>query len=182
MDVRVENHPGFPSDLYVDGELLAKVDPAVGDVVEDLAARAEARRELCARALRFLAPLRARWRDEQKEFGFFEGPLSFSNQEFAALLADLGAAVGQVAGLTTPAHAGRVIERVELAEIRADGAMRFTWAATADDPLQGLLWLTGAERPAGVQVGARGRLVYESTGSHGLYYFEPEWDPEDAQP
>lgn len=171
MDVRVENHPGFPSDLYVDGELLGKVDPAVGDVVEGLLATIAARLELCAQAWRFLAALATWRRDQQQEFGYLEQPL-FANRTFDELLYNLGAAVGQQGDPAAPAPAGRVIENVALAEIRSDGAMRFSWAVAADDPLQGILWMTGQERPIGVQVGARGRLVYQSTGSYGRYVFE----------
>lgn len=88
------------------------------------------------------------------------------------------ALLDQHAGPSAPsagpaASAGHVIEGVEMAEIRpTDGAMRCTWAAAPDDPLQGTLWLTGPERPTGVQVGAWGRLVYQSTGTYGRYVFE----------
>lgn len=66
---------------------------------------------------------------------------------------------------------GKIIEDVTLSEIReGDGAQLYVWGGGVDD----CLWLTGRNRADNVRVGDKGRLVYRSTASEGLYWFERE--------
>lgn len=90
MDVQVYSHPGFASDLYVDGERLAGVEPAVGDVIEALAQTHEQGQQACAAALAFLSSLAEYRRDAEKQYGSFE-IVSVDNAKFEALLAVLRA-------------------------------------------------------------------------------------------
>ncbi len=65
----------------------------------------------------------------------------------------------------------RIIENVTLAEIRpGDFAQLYKWSERPEDSI----WLTGYNRAANVNVGDRGRFVYKSTASQGLWWFEKE--------
>ena len=64
---------------------------------------------------------------------------------------------------------GRIIENVTLVEVRpGDGAQLYKWGDSFDEELQLCAW----NRADNVKVGDKGRLVYRSTASQGLYWFE----------
>lgn len=67
----------------------------------------------------------------------------------------------------------KFLARAELINIREeDGAQQYR----LDIKLNGfnIVWLTGSTRPANVKIGDKGNLIYRSTKSYGLYFFEKD--------
>jgi hypothetical protein len=62
-----------------------------------------------------------------------------------------------------------VIENAVLVEIDERGSQCFEFGSGVTDRM----WLVGLNRARKTKLGDRGRLVYRSTRSYGLYWFEP---------
>lgn len=97
MHVQVNHHPGFISDLWVDGERLAGVDPAVGEVIEALVNAHALCAGACAAAMAFLSSLAEYRHDDKKPYGYFE-IVSVDNARFDALLTTLRMATNGTTG------------------------------------------------------------------------------------
>jgi len=64
---------------------------------------------------------------------------------------------------------GKIITGVTLVAIRqGDGAQLYEWGSGSND----CLWLCGRNCASNVKVGDVGRLIYRSTASEGLWWFE----------
>lgn len=62
-------------------------------------------------------------------------------------------------------------ENAVLVEIREkDYAQKYEYPT--EDGGTGCMWFTGWERAQGVKVGDKGKLVYRTGPSYGLYFFE----------
>ena len=70
-----------------------------------------------------------------------------------------------------PQTEGKIIAGVTLVEVGPNGEQLYQWG---DDPINNSLWLCGWNCASNVKVGDTGRLVYRSTASHGLYWFEKD--------
>lgn len=69
-----------------------------------------------------------------------------------------------------PQSEGKIITGVTLVEIGPNGEQRYEWGSEPDQSL----YLCGYNCASNVKVGDTGRLVYRSTASEGLYWFEKD--------
>jgi hypothetical protein len=65
----------------------------------------------------------------------------------------------------------KVINNVLLSEINPkNGTQKYVWG----DDVTNVMYLSGFNRASNVKVGDRGKLVYKSTASSGLYWFSKD--------
>lgn len=69
-----------------------------------------------------------------------------------------------------PQSEGKIITGVTLVEIGPNGEQLYAWGDAPDQSL----YLCGYNCASNVKVGDTGRLVYRSTASEGLYWFEKD--------